>query len=212
MWFNNNMPSTESPASLSYCWAAFCDVMTLKGTGGAGHGGGAWSTGLIFEESTPSTTSGGGGVGGGGGGGVTNAKDGAHAVAAWGAGDGGAPTDAADTGAAPAPEDKHHRTAATSILYPGDLLPLTRKPLCLVVDSESAAGFDQVTSQFGMPVICLLSPMATPPAYMVPKSGSVFSYFLHAPLEAFVFVSLYGARFAAEIYTRRCHWLPRLLT
>lgn len=114
-----------------------------------------------------------------------------------GGGGGGAATSAAKLQAAEsvaaAKTAFEHQEKAGSILYPGDLLPLTRKPLCLIVDSDSSAGFAQVVSPFGTPVIALLSPEETPEqlAAELEHSGSLFSFFLHAPLEAFAYVTKY---------------------
>lgn len=59
------------------------------------------------------------------------------------------------------------RETAGSILYPGDLLPLTRKPLCLVVDSDSSAGFAQVVSPFGTPVRVVHDKLPSPTSFLV---------------------------------------------
>lgn len=166
--------------------------LAAKGTGG--YAGGPYTTGLVFEGSSSSKPSSREGVlathGGGG------AAHGAQPPAGGGAGAGAEA--AAAAAATNLQEEASSNTAlqlretAASILYPGDLLPLTRKPLCLIVDSNSSAGFAQVASPFGTPVVALLSPADIPDYLKIPKFGSLFSFFLNAPLEAFVFVTQFN--------------------
>lgn len=47
-------------------------------------------------------------------------------------------------------------------LHPGDLIPFTRKPLLLIMDSDNALSFAQIPNHFGQPVICLMSPAEIP--------------------------------------------------
>ncbi|KAJ7308038.1 hypothetical protein JRQ81_008539 [Phrynocephalus forsythii] len=75
-------------------------------------------------------------------------------------------------------------------LHPGDLYPFTRKPLFIIVDSSNSVAYKNFTNLFGQPVVCLLSPTAYPKALQdQSQRGSLFSFFLHNPLMAFLFVS-----------------------
>ncbi|XP_077398919.1 protein SCAI isoform X3 [Vanacampus margaritifer] len=47
-------------------------------------------------------------------------------------------------------------------LHPGDLLPFTRKPLFIIVDSTNSTAYKNFTNMFGQPLVCLLSPKVYP--------------------------------------------------
>ncbi|KAL0686607.1 hypothetical protein Bca4012_086284 [Brassica carinata] len=78
-------------------------------------------------------------------------------------------------------------------LYPGDLIPFTRKPLFLVIDSDTSRAFKVLNgAERGEPVALFLSPLK--PSLENPSSaddtaaalnGSQFTFFLTAPLQAF---------------------------
>lgn len=78
-----------------------------------------------------------------------------------------------------------------SCIYPSDLLPFTRKPLFLVIDSESSKAFKVMSgAEKGEPIAMLLSP---PTSLSLPAvessrqpSGSMFTTFLTAPLQSFI--------------------------
>ncbi|KAL9463962.1 hypothetical protein AB3S75_001711 [Citrus x aurantiifolia] len=75
-------------------------------------------------------------------------------------------------------------------LYPGDILPFTRRPLFLIVDSNISHAFKVIHgAEKGETAALLLSPLR--PAFKDPSSadttqyGSQFTFFLTAPLQAF---------------------------
>ncbi|XP_010437139.1 PREDICTED: protein SCAI [Camelina sativa] len=76
-------------------------------------------------------------------------------------------------------------------LYPGDLIPFTRKPLFLIIDSDTSRAFKVLSgAERGEPVAMLLSPLK--PSFENPSTddtdalnGSQFTFFLTAPLQAF---------------------------
>ncbi|KAG0244540.1 hypothetical protein BGW41_007303 [Actinomortierella wolfii] len=72
------------------------------------------------------------------------------------------------------------------ILHPGDLLPFTRKPLFLIVDSNNSTAFADMPRVFNHPFMSLLSPTEYPPSVATSSQiGGLFTLFLHAPLLAF---------------------------
>ncbi|KAF9314197.1 hypothetical protein BG003_004397 [Podila horticola] len=75
-------------------------------------------------------------------------------------------------------------------LHPGDLLPFTRKPMFLIVDSNNSVAFAEMPRVFNHPFMSLLSPAEYPES--IPDTtqvGGLFTLFLHAPLLAFSFIS-----------------------
>ncbi|KRX79749.1 Protein SCAI [Trichinella sp. T6] len=74
-------------------------------------------------------------------------------------------------------------------LYPGDLYPLLRKPLLLIVESNNSTAFLSMKSLFGQPLIVMCSPVDMPLFLQEqPQRGSIFTMFLHCPLTAYCFV------------------------
>ncbi|KAF9400741.1 hypothetical protein BGX21_003591 [Mortierella sp. AD011] len=74
-------------------------------------------------------------------------------------------------------------------LHPGDLLPFTRKPMFLIVDSNNSVAFADIPRVFNHPFMSLLSPTEYPAS--IPDTsqvGGLFTLFLHAPLLAFSFI------------------------
>ncbi|XP_063837575.1 protein SCAI [Ostrinia nubilalis] len=68
--------------------------------------------------------------------------------------------------------------------YPGDLYPYTRRPLFVVVDSDNSYAFQNMPRHFGQPLVILMSPLDLPPSFHDPRrQGSLFTLFLHSPLE-----------------------------
>uniref|UniRef100_A0A0E0IL31 Uncharacterized protein n=1 Tax=Oryza nivara TaxID=4536 RepID=A0A0E0IL31_ORYNI len=69
-------------------------------------------------------------------------------------------------------------------LYPEDLIPFTRYPLFLVIDSENSHAFK---AEKGEPAALLLSPRiaSAMPGVESTSNGSQFTYFLTAPMQAF---------------------------
>ncbi|KAH1237041.1 Protein SCAI [Glycine soja] len=83
-------------------------------------------------------------------------------------------------------------------LYPGDLIPFTRKPLFLIIDSDNSHAFKAGLSKLrtcvlhgaerGETAALFLSPLRPifkNPSDVNSNSGSQFTYFLTAPLSAF---------------------------
>ncbi|XP_057675802.1 protein SCAI [Corythoichthys intestinalis] len=71
-------------------------------------------------------------------------------------------------------------------LHPGDLLPFTRKPLFIIVDSTNSTSYKNFTNMFGQPLVCLLSPKVYPKSVQdQSQRGSLFTLFLYSPLLAF---------------------------
>ncbi|KAF9418564.1 hypothetical protein BGZ94_009661 [Podila epigama] len=77
----------------------------------------------------------------------------------------------------------------THCLHPGDLLPFTRKPMFLIVDSSNSIAFADMPRVFNHPFMSLLSPAEYPAS--IPDTtqvGGLFTLFMHAPLLAFSFI------------------------
>ncbi|XP_066397456.1 uncharacterized protein [Miscanthus floridulus] len=73
-------------------------------------------------------------------------------------------------------------------LYPEDLIPFTRYPLFLVIDSENSHAFKAIhNAEKGEPAALLLSPRTSSamPGVESTAHGSQFTYFLTAPMQAF---------------------------
>ncbi|KAL5206603.1 hypothetical protein ABZP36_034812 [Zizania latifolia] len=73
-------------------------------------------------------------------------------------------------------------------LYPEDLIPFTRYPLFLVIDSENSHAFKAIhNSEKGESAALLLSPRiaSAMPGVESTGNGSQFTYFLTAPMQAF---------------------------
>ncbi|KAI4989973.1 hypothetical protein ZWY2020_038336 [Hordeum vulgare] len=73
-------------------------------------------------------------------------------------------------------------------LYPEDLIPFTRYPLFLVVDSENSHAFKAIhNAEKGEPAALLLSPRIASAMHGVESMGNAgqFTYFLTAPMQAF---------------------------
>ncbi|KAF9578291.1 hypothetical protein BGW38_005994, partial [Lunasporangiospora selenospora] len=77
----------------------------------------------------------------------------------------------------------------THCLHPGDILPFTRKPMFMIVDSNNSDVFSEMPRIFYPPFMSLLSPTEYPTS--IPGTspvGGLFTLFLHAPLLAFSFI------------------------
>ncbi|KAI4371872.1 hypothetical protein MLD38_010171 [Melastoma candidum] len=75
-------------------------------------------------------------------------------------------------------------------IFPSDFLPFTRRPLLLVIDSESSNAFKAIHgAEKGEPAALLLSPGCltpfVPPDLSRCPTGSLFTIFLTTPLQAF---------------------------
>ncbi|XP_078163281.1 signal transducer, putative (DUF3550/UPF0682) [Carex rostrata] len=83
-------------------------------------------------------------------------------------------------------------------LFPEDLVPFTRSPLFLIVDSENSHAFKVIHgAERGEPAAMLLSPSVSPSD--LTSSGSLFTYFLTAPLQAFCHLVGLSSEFYASI-------------
>ncbi|KAJ2468486.1 hypothetical protein GGI02_003689 [Coemansia sp. RSA 2322] len=72
-------------------------------------------------------------------------------------------------------------------VHPADLVPYTRKPFFLVVESECSTAYKGMPNLFNQPLLCLLSPTQYP--ISTGGSGSIYTFFLHSPIVAFCVVS-----------------------
>ncbi|KAM7513582.1 hypothetical protein LguiA_003165 [Lonicera macranthoides] len=82
------------------------------------------------------------------------------------------------------------RNGGSNNLYPGDIIPFTRRPLFLIIDSDNSHAFKVLHgAERGEPAALLLSPLK--PTFKrgidadVTQNGSQFTLFLTAPLQAF---------------------------
>lgn len=84
-------------------------------------------------------------------------------------------------------------TPSVHCLHPADLIPFTRKPLFLIVDSNNSIEFRNMPNVFDQPVMCLMSPINYPSSVQDKSEiGSLFTLFLHTPLLGFCSVSDIG--------------------
>lgn len=84
-------------------------------------------------------------------------------------------------------------TPSVHCLHPADLIPFTRKPLFLIVDSNNSTEFKNMPNVFDQPVMCLMSPIEYPSSVQDKSEiGSLFTLFLHTPLLGFCSVSDIG--------------------
>uniref|UniRef100_A0A7I4E8M4 Protein SCAI n=1 Tax=Physcomitrium patens TaxID=3218 RepID=A0A7I4E8M4_PHYPA len=88
------------------------------------------------------------------------------------------------------------RSSGLNLLYPSDILPFTRRPLFIIVDSDSSFIFESISGEErGEQAILLLSPSMQPwedkglsstsSSSSSNRSGNIFTFFLTAPLLAF---------------------------
>ncbi|XVE83101.1 hypothetical protein DITRI_Ditri16bG0060300 [Diplodiscus trichospermus] len=75
-------------------------------------------------------------------------------------------------------------------IYPGDIIPFTRRPLFLIIDSDSSHAFKVLHgAERGEKAALLLSPLRPmfkdPSSADIIQNGSQFTFFLTAPLQAF---------------------------
>ncbi|CAG8467958.1 9074_t:CDS:10 [Diversispora eburnea] len=89
--------------------------------------------------------------------------------------------------------DTSDNNGLINCLHPDDLVPFTRKPLCLIIDSNNSTAFVNFPKIFNQPFLCLMSPTEYPDS--IPDTsqiGSLFTLFLHTPLLGFAFISGIG--------------------
>ncbi|XP_059599077.1 uncharacterized protein LOC100265400 isoform X4 [Vitis vinifera] len=96
-----------------------------------------------------------------------------------------------------------------NFIYPCDLIPFTRRPLFLVIDSDSSEAFKGINgAEKGEPAALLLSPSSlSPPVAAVDTSrhptGSLFTIFLTAPLQAFcLLLGFSGSDVEMDLYSK----------
>lgn len=81
------------------------------------------------------------------------------------------------------------RSGGSNNLYPGDLIPFTRRPLFLIIDSDNSDAFKVLHgAERGEKSALFLSPLRPSfknPGTEVTQTGSQFTLFLAAPLQAF---------------------------
>lgn len=84
---------------------------------------------------------------------------------------------------------------SSSALYPADIVPFTRRPTFLIVESDNSHAFLSLgssngTCPFAAPLLVLCSPQETPTDVLEgSQAGGLFSFYLHDPLAAFLFTS-----------------------
>ncbi|KAJ1725971.1 hypothetical protein LPJ61_005512 [Coemansia biformis] len=80
-------------------------------------------------------------------------------------------------------------------VHPADLVPFTRKPFFLIVESNSSTAYRGMANLFNQPLLCLLSPTEYPVAA---SAGSIYTFFLHSPAVAFCVLSQITSMAAAR--------------
>ncbi|XP_020114827.1 protein SCAI isoform X2 [Ananas comosus] len=101
-----------------------------------------------------------------------------------------------------------HGSEGSKYIYPCDLVPFTRRPLFLVIDSKCSHAFKAINgSEKGETAAMLLSPISRPPTAAAgddssrSQNGSQFTMFLTAPLQAFCFlIGISGTNIDKEKY------------
>lgn len=74
--------------------------------------------------------------------------------------------------------------------YPADIIPFTRRPIFLIVDSDNSHSFLSIGTSFGAPLLVLASPQESPIDVLeTSQAGGLLTYYLHDPLAAFLFTS-----------------------
>ncbi|KAJ2797831.1 hypothetical protein H4R21_004164, partial [Coemansia helicoidea] len=106
-------------------------------------------------------------------------------------------TGGVSTARRPGPEAGQDRgiEQLVNTVHPADLVPFTRKPFFLVVESESSAAYRAMPNLFNQPLLCLLSPTEYPAQVGV---DSAYTLFLHSPAVAFCVLSRITAMGAAR--------------
>ncbi|KAL6601207.1 hypothetical protein LY90DRAFT_668791 [Neocallimastix californiae] len=82
------------------------------------------------------------------------------------------------------------QTALTHCLHPLDLVPFTRKPMFIIIDSNNSTAFKNIPKVFNAPLVSLMSPIEYPGNINdSAHSGGLFTLFLHSPIKAISFIS-----------------------
>ncbi|KAJ2163411.1 hypothetical protein GGH15_004477 [Coemansia sp. RSA 562] len=84
-------------------------------------------------------------------------------------------------------DSTHDRTTDLLIntVHPADLVPFTRKPLFLIVESSCSSTYSNMPNLFNQPMLALLSPTM----YPIHMNSGIYTFFLHSPLVAFCALS-----------------------
>ncbi|KAK3233821.1 hypothetical protein CYMTET_55906 [Cymbomonas tetramitiformis] len=87
-------------------------------------------------------------------------------------------------------QGKRRQAQSDQYLHVSDLVPLTRKSIFLIVDSDNSAAFGALCgNERGDPAMCLLSPASQPQEFGRPeRMGRLFTLFLSSPLIALCYV------------------------
>ena len=79
---------------------------------------------------------------------------------------------------------------SSAAFYPADIVPFTRKPTFIIVDSDNSYSFLNIGTVFGAPLLVLASPQENPSDVLeTSQAGGLLTYYLHDPLAAFLFTS-----------------------
>ncbi|ESQ49743.1 hypothetical protein EUTSA_v10020333mg [Eutrema salsugineum] len=101
-----------------------------------------------------------------------------------------------------------HGLTGSSCIYPSDLVPFTRKPLFIIIDSDNSTVFKNICgAEKGEPAALLLSPSHTPPLisadFSRQPSGSLFTIFLTAPVQAFcLLIGISGPDIETDVFIK----------
>lgn len=103
-----------------------------------------------------------------------------------------------------------HGSGGSTYVYPCDLIPLTRRPLFLVVDSNNSHSFKVIHgAEKGETTAMLLSPVSQPSAVTATgdsaryQNGSLFTMFLTAPVQAFCYlIGISGMNIERDAYNK----------
>ncbi|KAM5550958.1 hypothetical protein ABKV19_027352 [Rosa sericea] len=101
-----------------------------------------------------------------------------------------------------------HGNGGINSIYPSDLVPFTRRPLFLVIDCDSSEAFEAINGvQKGETAAMLLSSSSSYQASDVSSSrqpsGSLFTIFLTAPMQAFcLLLGISGTDIDMDIYNK----------
>ncbi|XP_031276077.1 protein SCAI-like [Pistacia vera] len=95
-----------------------------------------------------------------------------------------------------------------SCIYPSDIIPFTRRPLFIVIDSDGSESFKAISgAEKGEPAAMLLSPSSSiliaGTDFSRSPSGSLFTIFLTAPLQAFcLLIGVSGSEIEMDKYKK----------
>ncbi|XP_008788658.1 protein SCAI [Phoenix dactylifera] len=101
-------------------------------------------------------------------------------------------------------------SGGSNYVYPCDLIPFTRRPLFLVIDSNNSHAFKVIHgAEKGETTAMLLSPISRPPVMTAIsdsapyQNGSLFTIFLTAPVQAFCYlIGISGINIDQDTYNK----------